>query len=57
MKVRVEYYINDDRNEIEYCSSYNRINAKGIKEEVKNMLYRQLGSHAKYAEIIDIYRV
>lgn len=56
MRVLVEGFINDDRMEVEYFSKYNRINAKGIKDEVKHELSKRLGSIAKYAEVTGIYR-
>ena len=56
MKVRIYYYHGDDWGEIEYFSKFNRINARGIKEEVKNELYLKLGKGARYCEITNITR-
>lgn len=53
MLVRV-FYTN---GEFEYYSNYNRINAKGIKEEIENELYKRYSSRAKYYEIINFIRI
>jgi len=57
MEVRVYYDNGCDYCEFEYFSKYNRINAKGIKEEIKKELYQRYGSSARYYEIIDFIRI
>ena len=56
MKVLIMGFINDDKIELEYYSKYNRINAKGIKEEAEHELFKHFGTISKYVEIIGIYR-
>ena len=56
MRVLIEGFINDDRIELEYYSKYNRINAKGIKEEAAHELFKNFGTISKYVEITGIYR-
>lgn len=56
MNVLVYYYINDDFGEFEYTSKFNRINAKGIKEEATKMAKLKFGSIANHFEIDKIYR-
>lgn len=42
--------------ELEYFSEYNRINAKGIKEEARQTLINKLGRIAKSYTVKAIYR-
>lgn len=42
--------------EIEYFSKYNRINARGIREEAKQTLINKLGWKARNYTIQAIYR-
>lgn len=57
MKVRVFYDNGNDYGEFEYFSQYNRINAKGIKEEMQREMYLKYGSSVKYKKITGFYRV
>lgn len=57
MKVRVFYDDGHDEGEFEYFSEYIRINAKGIKDEIKIEMYKRFGSSAKYKKITGFYRV
>lgn len=57
MEVRVYYNNGCDCCEFEYFSKYNRINARGIKEEIEKQLYQRYGSSARYYEIIDFIRI
>lgn len=57
MLVRVFYDDGHDYGEFEYFSKYNRINAKGIKDEIKSKMYQKYGKRARYLEITDFYRV
>lgn len=41
MLVRVFYDDGHDYGEFEYFSKYNRINAKGIKDEIKSKMYQK----------------
>lgn len=55
MLVRVLYITeNGDVREFEYASKFDRINAKGIKEEIENKDYMKYGKHH---EIKDFYRI
>lgn len=42
--------------EFTYPSKYKRINAKGIKEEAKNILVENLGRRARHYEIVKLIR-
>ena len=42
--------------ELTYFSKYNRINARGLYEEARNVLIRNFGQKAKNYEILDIFR-
>lgn len=57
MVVRVFYDDGHDFGEFEYFSKYNRINAKGIKDEIKSTMIRKYGKRAYYCDIIQFYRV
>ena len=57
MKVRVFYEDGHDYGEFEYFSKYNRINAIGIKDEIKIEMHKKYGSSAKYKKIISFYRM
>ena len=57
MKVRVCYDNGHDYGEFEYFSKYNRINAKGIKEEVKSAMRQRYGKRAYNYIVTDFYRV
>lgn len=54
MLVVVEYVTRTgEEREFEYFSEFDRINAKGLKEEAKNQMYKNYGY---ITEIINIYR-
>lgn len=57
MRVRVIYDNGCDYGEFEYFSKYDRINAKGIKEEVKSAMRKRYGKQAYHYIITDFYRV
>ena len=57
MKVRVFYDNGHDYGEFEYFSKYNRINAKGIKDEMKSEMRQRYGKSAYNYNITDFYRV
>lgn len=57
MRVRVIYDDGHDYGEFEYFSKYDRINAKGIKEEIKDEMRKKYGKRAKYQKIKQFYRV
>ncbi len=57
MKVKVYYDNGTSYGEFEYYSEYDRINAKGIKEEAENKMVNRYGKHARYYEIVKISRV
>ena len=57
MRIRVFYDNGHDDGEFEYFSKYNRINAQGIKQEMKYQMILKFGSNAKYYTITDYYRV
>lgn len=57
MRVRVIYDTGHDYGEFEYFSKYNRINAKGIKEEIKSQMIRKYGRNAYNYDISQFYRV
>ena len=47
-----------DYGEFEYFSKFNRINAKGIKEEIYHELLQRYGvSRSRYIKVTDFYRV
>lgn len=57
MKVTIIFQnLEGERQELYYFSNYDRINAKGIKEEAKRVLVNKLGNHARNYEIINLYR-
>lgn len=57
MKVTVVYdNFQTGSREFTYFSTFDRINAKGIKEEAKNKLISKFGSHARNYEILNLYR-
>lgn len=58
MTVRVCYDDGHDYGEFEYFSKFNRINARGIKEEIHHELlkiYRV--SRSRYIKVTNFYRV
>lgn len=57
MKIRIYYDTKHDFGELEYFSKYNRINAKGIKEEAKNELIKHYGKSATNYEVKDLTRI
>lgn len=58
MKVRVYYDDGHDYGEFEYFSKFNRINARGIKEEIHHELLQRYGiSKSKYIKVTNFYRV
>ena len=58
MKVRVFYDDGHDNGEFEYFSKFNRINARGIKEEIHNEILQRYGiSRSKYIKVTNFYRV
>lgn len=42
--------------ELTYFSKYERINARGLHNEARNVLIRNFGQKAKNYEILDIFR-
>ena len=54
MKVRVCYDNGHDYGEFEYFSKYDRINARGIKDEIISEMFSKY--RRKY-KIVDFYRV
>jgi hypothetical protein len=54
MKVRVCYDNGHDYEEFEYFSKYDRINARGIKDEILSEMFSKYGRKYK---IVDFYRV
>lgn len=57
MRVRVIYDDGHDYGEFEYFSKYDRINAKGIKDEIKNTMRKKYGKSAYNYKIEQFYRV
>lgn len=58
MKVRVFYDDGHDNGEFEYFSKFNRINARGIKEEIHKEILQRYGiSRVKYMKVINFYRI
>ena len=57
MRVRVVDDNGCDYGEFEYFSKYDRINAKGIKEEVKSVMRQRYGKRAYHYIVTDFYRV
>ena len=58
MKVRVFYDDGHDNGEFEYFSKFNRINSRGIKEEIHHEMLQRYGiSRVKYMKVINFYRV
>lgn len=57
MKVTIIFQnLEGERQELSYFSNFDRINAKGIKEEAKRVLVNKLGNHARNYEILNLYR-
>lgn len=54
MRVRVCYDNGNDYCDFEYFSNYNRINAKGIKEEIKKEMLKR---YKKIYKIDCFYRI
>lgn len=58
MKVRVLYDDGHDYGEFEYFSKFNRINARGIKEEIHHEILLKYGiSRGRYMKVTSFYRV
>ena len=58
MKVLVIYDDGHDYGEFEYFSQFNRINAKGIKDEIRDQIAQRYGySRSRYIEVNDWYRI
>ena len=58
MKLRVFYDNGHDNGEFEYFSKFNRINARGIKEEIHHEMLQRYGiSRVKQMKVINFYRV
>ena len=57
MLVRVCYDNGHDGGDFEYFSKYNRINARGIKDEMSIEMCKRYGASAKYYEVTCFYRV
>lgn len=57
MLVRVFYENGEDVRKFEYYSKYERINAKGIEEEIKSRMARVFGKKASYYVIKSYERV
>ncbi len=57
MRLRVIYDNGCDYGEFEYFSKYNRINAKDIKEEIKNEMQKKYGKSSYHYKIVQFYRV
>ena len=58
MKVRVCYDDGHDYGEFAYFSKFNRINARGIKEEIHHELLQRYGvSRSRYIKVTNFYRV
>lgn len=57
MQVTIMYAnFHDGLQELTYFSKYNRINARGLHDEARNVLIRNFGQKAKNYEILDIFR-
>ena len=58
MKVLVNYDDGHDYGSFEYFSQFNRINAKGIKDEIRDQIVRRYGySRSRYIEVTGWYRI
>ncbi len=57
MEVRVFYDDGHDTGEFEYFSKYNRINAKGIKDEMRSVMVRKYGRRAYHYTITQFYKI
>lgn len=57
MKVRVIYDTGCGYGKFEYYSKYNRINAKGIKDEIKYVMGQKYGMRAYHYTISQFYRI
>lgn len=57
MQVTIVYdNFQSELKEMKYFSKYNRINAKGITDEARQILVNTFGSHARNYEIVDLFR-
>ena len=57
MQVTIMYdNLQSGLQELKYFSKYNRINARGLHDEARNVLINNFGQKAKNYEIIDIFR-
>ena len=56
MKVLICYDTGHDYGSFTYFSQYDRINAKGVKEEAQKELIKRKGSGARDYKITGIYR-
>ncbi len=57
MRVRVFYDSGHDFGQFEYFSKYNRINAKGIKSEIKSEMRKKYGKSSYHYKIVQFHRV
>ena len=57
MKVTIMYdNFYGEVKELQYFSKYNRINARGLYDEAKEILIKTYGQHAKNYKILDLFR-
>ena len=57
MEVTIMYdNLQSGLQELKYFSKYERINARGLHEEARNVLIKNYGQKAKNYEILDIFR-
>lgn len=57
MQVTIMYdNLQSGLQELTYISKYDRINARGLYDEAKNVLIGNYGQKAKNYEILDIFR-
>lgn len=57
MKVTIMYdNLQTGVRELQYFSKYNRINARGLYDEAKEILIKTYGQHAKSYKILDLFR-
>lgn len=57
MQIRVILDNGHDYSEFEYYSDFNRINAKGIKDEIRKKIREKFGKSALRYTITDFYRI
>lgn len=57
MKVTIIFQnLEGERQYLSYFSNFDRINAKGIREEARRVLVNKIGNHARNYEILNLYR-